>query len=98
MKFREREKGFRFAANWANSRLKATKEDLRAVVKTLVNRSGKNESTRADCPYRPSGWFQRRGSKTAQKTSRTPEQIFGQAAVGLTFRGFSDSELSKTKA
>ena len=68
------------------SRLKTARGDPKAEIKTLVELSLKNESARAVYPFRPSGWFQRRGPKMQQKTSLTPERIFW---VGLRLECFS---------
>ena len=92
---RERKKGFGFGANCANPVFNFSKRKQRLRLKHLSTDLEKKESARAVYPFRPSGWFQRGGSKMQQKSSLMPERILDLAPVGMLFEGFPDSESSE---
>ena len=60
---RERERESDLGKTVQFSRLKSTKGDPKAEIKTNVELTEKVESARAVYPFRPSGWFQRGDSK-----------------------------------
>ena len=66
-----------------------------AEIKTLVKLTGKNESARAVRVLCLSGWFQRRGLKMQQKSSLTPERIFGPCSGWNAFRGVSGLRIKR---
>ena len=94
-KFRERREISEWGRKLCKPVIRKQQRRSMAEIKTLVKLTGKNESARAVYPFRPSGWFQRGGSKMQQKSSLMPERILDLSPVGMLFKGFSDSESSE---
>ena len=92
---RERKGEIGFEEKLCNPVFNFSKRKQGLRLKHLSTDLGENESARAVYPFRPSGWFQRGGSKMQQKSSLMPERILDLAPVGMLFKGFPDSESSE---
>ena len=66
MKFSERKRETDLGRKLCKPVIRKQQRRSMAEIKTLVELTEKKESARAVYPFRPSGWFQRGGSKMQQ--------------------------------